>query len=1542
MVSIIPGFFVYFMLSYLFVNPRITIPISIILPILIFGLIRYYSTSQFDTKLGQTDLDSLLKDNQRNDIQIEDRKKLNSAISSIFFAIIFALLLVMIAFSNPDDFHVFVEWKDFGIIGITQLGIAVALCFFIPGFAIVLILTRKYEMNPILTVLLAYSFSILITGLSAYILAIGFDTAISELKNFYITLYSVILVIFLLFHTRYKITLPLGQRVLHYSFYHVVISPLTQFLHYLKKRYPELLVFGSILMLLIVSTYYIYNGVTISDQWFHQGRALLFLSGSFRETVIDGSDNLGYPPFQSGLLAALTTIAGIPIVNSYASIAFLNMVPVFAFYYFFSKWVSPKFYRASILASSLFAIAAGFNWIYLLGLTITSNPIASEHSFLEILDNIRTVTIIRPTNFIFSAEPDFSTGLIYLALPAGLALLGVIQQRFEIKLLYLAIVTAISVLGILSHLEFFLFVMVAALLPVIFRLEKQNYLYLGLMLSFSVVFVIDTILPGKYYSSDLISGYSLLQLIVMFVSINWVFYLVIRRFGHLQIKLASLREFWRKIPKIKNRSYILLAVLLISFTLYMYFLSYNVLVQLSTDYLKKNTEGYVVPWWIYPTKLGLPGLLGLIFIFSYFIKKFDSKLFVFGILIIVALITGNYYDEHRFSKFIMLGMVAYASLLIYRIINLDFNNKIYLNGILISVLIVGSALSVVLYIGSNSLVLQTMDFTINPKRDFPQKSEIQLYDKMLNSIDIGSKNYNIVSFPGEYNFVQGSPLMSKLQGFSGFPYGKIFKNPLTLNSSTLDAFYRQLQDSEARYIIVPKDSIKDESLLSEPTQFALHYFNRFYEDKNYIVLQVPRFKAASLSSSVQVALLYDLGSDLPSPQVHNTILLPYNNNTFDFSTTNESRAIQKDPQGENVILLGTNMEKGIPLWSRSIPPEQKINYIETRFRITSENENKTNDIRLKWWEGDNEYNILLSKNGLELYQQSISNQSDRKLLAKNPGVEKIDGKWYSVKIARSNSSINVFLDDVPKIQVSSPLTRMHNESISRIGLTTLFNNVEFGPLKIAKVDTVPSQNYNETRYYGFYYPLSLLALSETPYDIFNDDDLSAFSKDIIVISDPLNIDEDRFNIYLNYVRAGGTLIIINSNSNFSSSFAQLFSLQSNDGKTEEFTSIDGKKNHNDLVNVTGLVKRFELQPSSDVNIIATYKNKNNQTIAPFAFEKTFPNQGRIVFINAGGYYNAISGSPTQYFLSLGNFSEILGFKKDGSKLASLSSQDKATSNGFIRNMDLGGNITLNSSSLLLADGTSYPYPVNAWRIDIFNKTNSPPITLNNVSLKNLNVIGRYNASINFMGKIELPDSMSDRSYIGLSIPTDFNMTISLYPQGLSYIEMVTENGTSTNSIKVNGESKIEFHKISAYSPLKYIPVLLKNPEIKINGETNISNGLQNGLLTKRGSLNTGSPLEINGQLNTKFGFVDNYKQFYKNGTLINYITYLQSVTMNNTLQEHKQPLILHADFGSILWDRELDMALQNALTSPSNIILALVLSIVTIIAVKIIQKNKST
>ena len=43
-------------------------------------------------------------------------------------------------------------------------------------------------------------------------------------------------------------------------------------------------------MLLIIVTYYIFGTITIGDQWFHQGRALLFMSGTFREVALSGAD----------------------------------------------------------------------------------------------------------------------------------------------------------------------------------------------------------------------------------------------------------------------------------------------------------------------------------------------------------------------------------------------------------------------------------------------------------------------------------------------------------------------------------------------------------------------------------------------------------------------------------------------------------------------------------------------------------------------------------------------------------------------------------------------------------------------------------------------------------------------------------------------------------------------------------------------------------------------------------------------------------------------------------------------------------------------------------------------------------------------------------------------------------------------------------------------------------------------------------------------------------------------------------------------------
>jgi len=1527
--SIIAGLVVYSVLSYLLMPTRIIVPISVIMSILIFGLIEYYSRPQIDPYYTE-DRRSSLRNSEQNHVgrtmQIE-----NGSLSIVTFVILFAIILAIPAFTNNEVTDIYIHWNGIGVSDIINLAAAIMLCFFIPGYALVLIIAKKYTINPILAVLLAYLLSILITGLTAYILALSFDSAISESKQVFLAVYLLILIIFG-YYRRDRIIHPLRKIKYHIS-YDIASSITYNFSSYLKSRGSQFLVFGSLVMLLIVATYSIY-GITISDQWFHQGRAILFMSGTFREAAINGADAV-YPPFQSALLAALTTISGVPLVNSYVSIAFLNIIAVFAFYYFFSRWVSPNLYRASTLASSLFALSSGFNWIYFLSLTATIHPIISPHSFLEILNNIGTVTIIRPTNFIFSAEPDFSTGLIYIALPAGLVLLGLLREKFQTKLHYVAIVSMISTIGILSHDEFFLFIILGSLIPLIFKIKGQNYFYLGLILSFSMVFLIDRMIPVSYYTANEIFGIPLLYLNVLFVFLTWIFYMGRQKLQGLQTRFIPPSKIKQKTSRFKNLGLFILALVVISFVSYVYILGYITFAQLSIVDVKADARGYVVPWYLYPMKLGLVGLLGLIFILSYFFKRFEKNLFVFGLIILVALIAGNYYDEHRFSKFMMLGLVAFASIFIYRILLVNFRNNLAINVVVISAIIIASSFSVLMFIGQNSLVEQTQDYTINPKRKFPSTSEMDLFDSLRHDMNISSKKFNIVSFADAYNFTKASPLISKLQGFSGSPYGKLLQSPLTLNSSTLGAFYKQLSYSDARYIILLKNSTHFPTRLNEPIRFALENFDRFYEDNQYIVLNVPPLSPPSASND-NVALLYSQADDLPPQNISNVRVLPFSNDTFDFKGKNESVLVQKNNTG--VILNGS--KSGISLWSKLHAMGPNINYIETKFRMTSANESEKNDqaARLKWREGNKENYVSLSNNGLQLYQQSINSQVDKKIF-KNTEIKKKLGMWYMLRIESLNDSINVYVDDALKIQAPKDFLANNYGNISRVALTSLYSNAEFGPIKIGRVSDYPQKISEKTKYEN-YYPLSLLALSNSRYDIFGDNDLSAFSKDIIIRSDSLKIDNSTFNKYLDYVNGGGRLIVINSDNDFDQTFSRLFHIHSNASDLQAFVSILGNKSRNLLTNVTGLVRPAQITPLSGVNVIASYKDNHNQTVAPFAIEKSFSNGGRITLLNTAGYFNSISNFPRQYFLSLSNISELLGF--DSNRVIS-STNTSIPVNGFIGDMETSGAITLNSSSIssISFDNSNNSNTINASLIDVGSKANAMQKTFSNVSIKSLRLIGPYYVIINYTGRLQLPDMISNRNYINLFIPSEFNMTVFLLPDRPrnSSLEMVTHNDSNVNSIKVNGESKVDFYNISSADPLRPLPILLKNPEIKVNGNTSIKNANLHGYLTQRGDPNKGTTLDVQGELNAKFDYVDDYNQPFRNGTRTDFITFLQWITMNGTIDEHKGNLKLPAHILDAS-GKGLDTTLIEAIGSPMSITILLVISLITLILAKLIWSKK--
>jgi hypothetical protein len=1507
--SLVASLFVYLLLSYISVTQRVSVPVSIFMFTLMLGLTRYYSKA-YNDKIHIENESSTPGVSSEKDFGNNDEVQENyRTISTLLFSVIFAILIIVCIFNVNLNSSIFISWNELDAIGVIQLGVGIALSFFLPGYALLLILSKVYKIGPLLRFLLTYLFSMLITGLTAYVSSSFSDFHTLDIKTSLVIVNLSLLIAFL-FCYRANI-IKFSTNIEHTCKF--VPRLIAQFWTTLKTNSSELLVFASLLGLLTVSTFYLYGGITIGDQWFHQGRALLFMSGwqaSF------SSGERAYPPFQSALLAGVTSLSGVPLVNTYASIAFLNLSPVIAFYYFFSRWIPRNLNRANLLACSLFAIGSGFNWIYFLG--PMGQLILSGHSFLEAIYRTASVVVVQPTNFIFAANPDFSTGLIYIALPAGFVLLGLVHERIGSKLMYTILTTGVTIVGSLTHPEFYYFIIVGSLLPIFFSFKKEvYYLYLGFLFALTFVYLFDKMFPGN--ASIVIFGLPLVLLGIFFILCAMGVFMTRQILSkRLRRRSFTLNKFVSKLHKPNIRSRFLIAVVIVSVVTYMYGLSLIISTQSSIEDLKIQTAEYSIPWFFYAIKLGIIGCLGLVFILSYLFRRFENEIFVFGVIILVAMFVGSYYDQHRFSKFIMVGMIGFASLLVYKILNVRYYKKIPLNTFIIPSLIICASISVLLFIGYNSLVVQTHDYSHNPKKNFPSLSEIRLFDVLRNKIDATSNKFNVVSLPDEYK--QGH-LITRLQAFSGFSSQQIYTSPLTLNTSTLDSFYRLLDYTNAKYIVMPKSSIINGTGLSEPARFALIYFPIVYNDDNYTVLEVPPLKAPSTDFSPDVALIYEKDFGLLPSEISNKRLVPYNKESFTFINKTQFVNITKDNQTERIILYGNKRDEGITVWSKDFKSDQGINYAQVKFRIISENEEVSNDAGLQWKEGRKQYYASISRNGLTVSQKKINDENSTKIEFHNSNIENDNGTLHTLRIESLINSINVYVDDILKIQIPRTIDAKNFHGMSNIGIGSFHNIAEFGPLEVGN---------SQIKYDKYYYPLSALALSKANYDTYIDGDMSVVSKKIVVLPfDPVDWNDRIFNNYLAYVNQGGKLIIIDSDNIFNGRFSKLFLLESNPNQTVGFRNILENNNNHTLFSFSGIVNPVHLPPSPDVNVIASYVNESNLPIVPFAIEKHFSNGGSIVFVNAKGYFNEISKSPRKYFPSLLNISNMLHINLDRDKSIERSATPAIR---YIGDLQLSGDIMLKSSSVLLGNQINNLSSIFAKRMAIFSNNEKQYNVFNNVSLKDLPVEAARKIIINSNGTLSLPDSASHNNYFSMSIPNGFNMTLSSLPNNSMSTEILNLNNSS---LQLKHISKMIFYNITSKSAgLNSVPVLLKAPEIKVSGvsifkSANIDGGLPSNA----------SPLNITGFLNAKFDFVDNYEQVYSGGIKTQYITYLKSIQAGGTPEDKEIQVKLPGDISEIAKRNGVHVPWVEVMVSKDGIILLLSIISVSMVLLWRIRPN---
>jgi len=1216
---------------------------------------------------------------------------------------------------------------------------------------------------------------------------------------------------------------------------------------------------------------------------------------------------------------------------------------ILAFYYFFKVWISNSYWkRAALLACTIFMLGSGFGWVNVIGLIGSAHYPISQHSALEILNTADLNTgydILRRSSTFITTSPDPTGPLVLLALPAGFLLLGLIKENLNSKIRYIGILTLISFIGILSHDEFYLFIIVGSIAPVIFRLpQRKNSVYVSLILSMLLVFAADLVYPVKYYTETRVFGIPLLALALLFVSLMWVFYFgrTFERFGHVHA-----------IKRIKTTPAIRLSlsILIVGVFCYFYVLSFIVWGELSLEKLEIQQHDNRIPWYLYIIKLGVPGLFGLAFALSYLFKKYEKEVFIFGILAVVALLAGPYYNEYRLSKYVMAGMAGFASILVYRIIiSIPRPSlKPLLGGLLVGLVVTSSSLSLLMFLGFTALALQNPDYDkfheSLERRIFPSSQDFKFLSFLHNNL-INLKTDNVTVSDNWYG------VNSKLEGFVGTSLASLptfLRSPYTLDSSALAGFYSLLNYSNSKYIIWAKNETVDLKA-QQVLNFVLQNFKKVYEDNNYVVVAVPPFAPPTPSEKAQIAIVNQQDGLLLSSLVLNQKSLPYNNQSFKIPKNSSFIKTSKDDNGINNVTI-SGSQKGIDLWSKPFPQNDSVNYIEAKFRILDENKTGSKRLGVIWQDNNKEYYVSLGNRGLQLSEKLIrSGTSKATVLQENSEIIKEKDKWYTIKIAIFQNSTKIYLDEYPRIQIQrDPLDYTY---VSKVGVRTSGNIASFGPMKTGQISNAAENIYQKEVYYHDYYPLSAIAFSRASYDKFLEDDLAAFSKNKVILSrDPVGNDM-LINRYVDYVNGGGTLIVLNTDNNFEGKFSKLISIKV-DNKSN-FDSISDPATGQTL-KVSGVVSTVKSDiPNATVKSFYFY---DKQKVAPFIIEKSYgDNGGRIVFVNAAGYFDAIFNSPQDYFSTLAKMLPFIDLNATGYRKESSSLTSDIVGARFFDKLKISGKAIINSSSLLLPD-QSYLLHVNNISVldhqeDIEHKYKLIQTQLNNLQIRNLTLYGPYQVIVTSRGILELPSASAQYNYIGVPLLRGSDMKIILSPGATAQFVIGNDTGNYTQSVKITGGA-IQLHGITLQPPFpnredrpsNESSILLKSPKINVNGSTTFGefyNPEQSSDKVRR--------LQIDGNLTMRLNQIDDINSIDQNTIKTRFVTYLDLVKSqgNKRWSTEKSMFRIPGDISDEAKKKGIDVPWIKAMSSVSGIFVAIVILLAgTLLIWKIWPKMKS-
>jgi hypothetical protein len=588
-----------------------------------------------------------------------------------------------------------------------------------------------------------------------------------------------------------------------------------------------------------------------------------------------------------------------------------------------------------------------------------------------------------------------------------------------------------------------------------------------------------------------------------------------------------------------------------------------------------------------------------------------------------------------------------------------------------------------------------------------------------------------------------------------------------------------------------------------------------------------------------------------------------------------------------------------------------------------------------------------------------------------------------MKLMFSDSTLDVYVDDMLVLQVPNEFYHGGNtNTISRIGVRCSGNIAEFEPIKIAQIDQSGGGDLDISRKkqqnYDYYYPLTMLALSGAGYDTFLPNDNSIFSKDNILMTtrafDDYYENNDKVNNrvtidrFLDYVRKGGTLTIFNTENPIDGWFEEAFSIKSISDKNAGFNSVVEPTAGMHFVNLSGTTPRIGTT-SPDV-AIESYYQMDSQKVSPFAMEKNY-GKGKIILVNAAGFFDALSREPEKYFSRLGDTSILIGIDSDSNNKNKTNTKLTPIPPTYnLGKLRITGTSAINGSSLLLpfeSENTPNRYFVEDISI-LTNNTgggdlpalsskgrdadNNNSITeqksdlrgdrtsiARNILIKNLELQGLYNVTLKSEGTIQLPSPTapySKSNYVSLSIPNAFDMEVSLSNDSSAQITL--GNGTE-KTVETDGSNNSKVKTADTYDSAQIyvhnirddrahgnpVSVLMKRPQILAHG-----NATFDSLFQGRQDFDVFKGIEGNlfetrndSKIDLKLDYIDSYYSSSNRKQTEDYVTYIDSVNVDRTSKSATDPLIelrIPGDISDAAKQAGIEVPWEKALFSVGNVV----------------------